>query len=338
MNGFPSWSFPLTWASFRRAASWAAALALSFGSVAAGQPLAVRTLGGIQLWTDHFIYGEWRIQQNAVTGDYRLLDDRDARHAAGSLDECRKRFEELRQQRQLPALKPTVVVILHGLGRSRQSMEGLAKFLRGQSDWTTINFSYASTRKGVAEHAQALAEVIGNLEGVERVHLVGHSLGNIVVRRYLSDRGKAGGDRRPSIGRVVMLAPPNQGSATARLLKDSRLFAWVAGASSQDLGGRWQELQTDLATPTDLGIIAGSTRGGKGSNPLIPGDDDVIVGLDETKLTGARDFLVVNSAHTWIMNHDEVQEATLRFLRDGWFRSEELRHPLTDAPTPPFGD
>lgn len=87
-------------------------------------------------------------------------------------------------------------------------------------------------------------------------------------------------------------------------------------------------LKPRLAIPRDFGIIAGSTLGGAGGNPLVDGDDDLIVGVEETKLRGATDFLVVPSTHTLLLAKREVRQATLRFLEHGYFVSADARKPL----------
>jgi pimeloyl-ACP methyl ester carboxylesterase len=302
----------------------------SLASGARAQKLEGPTLGGTQFWTDRLIYGEWRIQQNAVTGHFRLLDDHDVRQASGTYGECRAEFMRLKQERQLPPLKTTAVVTLHGLGGWRGIMQPLADYLAEEGNWTSINFTYASTRRNVADHAQALAAVIDNLADVDQVHLVAHSLGNIVVRRYLDLRAADRYSQRhgAKIGRVVMIGAPNQGSAVARLLENNKLFEWIGGSSAQQLGAAWAEIETRLATPPHFGIIAGTTLGGAGANPLVPGDDDLIVGVEETKLAGAEDFLVVPSTHTLLLTKREVRLATLKFLQEGFFISAEARQPI----------
>ena len=125
-----------------------------------------------------------------------------------------------------------------------------------------------------------------------------------------------------------MLAPPNRGSSFARTLKKSKVFEWITGDSGNQLGSSWDELEKKLATPANFGIVAGSTRDGRGTNPLILGDDDVVVGVNETRLPGAADFLVVPSIHTTIMNHDKVHRATHTFLKQGHFVSAEARKPI----------
>lgn len=310
------------------------ALLLSLvGSVSSAYAADGATLGGTQFWTDRLIYGEWRIQQNAVTGHYRLLDDENVRQASGTYSECRTEFLKLKKEHNLPPLKSTAVVTLHGLGAFRGVMQPIANYLAKEGDWTAINFSYASTRKSVADHALALEHVIDNLEGVEHVHLVAHSLGNIVVRRYFDLRAsQPNADRHgPRIERVVMIGPPNNGSAVARQLENSKLFEVVAGTSAEQLGEAWDELQPKLATPPHFGIIAGSTLGGNGTNPLVPGDDDMMVGVEETKLAGAEDFLTVSSTHTLLLFKREVREATLRFLQNGYFVAADKKQPIAAA-------
>ncbi|MBX9787769.1 MAG: alpha/beta fold hydrolase [Pirellulales bacterium] len=288
------------------------------------------TLGGTQFWTDRLIHGDWRIQQNAVTGHFRLLDDHNVRQASGTYSQCRAEFLRLKAERELPALKSTAVVTLHGLGGWRGLMQPLADYIAEQGNWTPINFTYASTRKTVEDHAQSLALVIDNLTDVEQVHFVAHSLGNVVVRRYLDLHAKdpAAERRGAKIGRVVMIGPPNNGSSVARLLESNKLFEWIGGSSAQQLGTAWDELKPRLATPQDFGIIAGSTFGGAGGNPLVEGDDDLFVGVEETKLPGAADFLTVPSTHTLLLAKREVREATLRFLEHGYFISADARKPL----------
>ena len=60
-------------------------------------------------------------------------------------------------------------------------MDPLVDYLRKDESWSVINMSYASTRRGVPDHSAALDSVIRHLQGVESIHLVGHSMGNIVV-------------------------------------------------------------------------------------------------------------------------------------------------------------
>jgi hypothetical protein len=82
----------------------------------------------------------------------------------------------------------------------------------------------------------------------------------------------------------------------------------------------------------EFGILAGGRGDDIGRNPLLDGDDDFVVSVAETRLAGARDFMVVPALHTVIMDHPAVQEYTVRFLQQGFFQSAERRCPI---PSPP---
>ena len=277
------------------------------------------TLGGKQFWTDHLVYGDYRIQQHAITGQFRLLDPDNRKIAGGDFERCRSEFRRRQLADEVPKLTPTVVLMLHGLGRSRSSMKKLAKAVHDATGWSVMTMEYASTRKSITDHAEALDSVLQNLPG-EKIHLVAHSLGNIVIRRYLKlytdPSTGTQGDRR--LGRIVMLGPPNQGAAMARLFQKIKPFEWIAGRSGMELATDAQALGRELAVPqVPFAIIAGSAFARRGGNPLIPGPDDLIVGVEETKLPGAADFLVVPHTHTWLMDQEVVQKATVKFLKEG---------------------
>lgn len=297
-----------------------------------GKPnVATPTLGGKQFWTDEVIFHEWRIQRSTITDNFRLIDENDVRRAWGSFTECREKLEEIKRDKKLEPMRGRVVILLHGLGRTRSSTRHMAKYLTEQGHLTVLQFGYASTRGDVADHAKSLARVVENLDGVEEIDFVAHSLGNLVIRHFLGDELARTEGRRadPRIKRIVMLAPPNNGAKLAQLLADNKLFKSIAGPPGAELGPHWAELEKHLATPTcEFGIIAGGRGEEHGHNPLLQADDDWIVAVPETKLPGAADFLVVPALHAFMMDEPKVQEATLSFLLHGYFESADRRHPL----------
>ena len=295
----------------------------------AGVP--VPTMGGLQLWADEVLFHGWRIQRNVTDDTYRLLDGNYLRHALGTFQQCRARLEEIRDDRKLPAMQGKAVVVLHGLWRTRNSMLLLARHLERESDYTVFNVGYPTTRQGIGEHAAALAKIIANLDGIEEINFVAHSLGNIVIRRYLADQTDeaAGRTADPRIKRFVMLGPPNHGSIAASSLAENRVFSAVTGKTGQELGREWAWLESDLATPRcEFGIIAGGLGNEQGFNPLLPGDDDGVVTVESTRLAGAADFLVVPVVHTLLITNRSVMEHTVRFLEHGHFVSAAEREPV----------
>ena len=292
----------------------------------------VPTMGGLQFWADELFFHGWRIQRRVTEGHCRLLDGNYLRHASGTYQECLAKLDEIRKERNLPPMQGKAVLVLHGLGRSRNSMLLLSEYLERSGGYTVFNVGYPSTRQSIGDHAKALAKIIENLDGIERISFVGHSLGNIVIRHYLADQTDEATGRRPDprIERFVMLGPPNHGSIAATRFADSRVFTSVLGEPGQQLGREWVWLESDLATPQcEFGIIAGGLGNEQGFNPMLPGDDDGVVTLESTRLARATDFLVVPVLHTLLPNDPRVMKYTLSFLNHGYFISADQRRPIT---------
>lgn len=304
-----------------------AAEAKAESSYSGGSP----TLGGKQFWTDELVFHDWRIQRHAYSGHCRLLDAENYRRMWGDFATCRAKLEQCAREENLPPLKSKVVIVLHGICRSRASMSEICEYVQQHSDYEVLNVSYASTRADLASHAAALARVIENLEGVEEIDFVAHSLGNLVIRHYLGDQTNKETGRKPDprIKRIVMLGPPNNGANLATTFRSNKLFGMIFGKSGKQLATDWDNLQQRLATPQcQFGIIAGGLGDDDGNNPLIDGDDDLIVSVAETRLPGASDFLVLPMTHRMLITDPQVHEYLLRFLQHGYFVSADQRQPI----------
>jgi pimeloyl-ACP methyl ester carboxylesterase len=289
------------------------------------------TLGGKQFWADELFFHDWHIQRNVLTGHCRLLSGSQMRHAWGTFDECRAKLELIKREQRLPPMDGKAVVVLHGLFRTPASMNKLCRVLREQGGYAVFNISYPSTRGTVADHAAALAKVIQNLEGIDEINFVGHSLGNLVVRHYLADHTQPEDRIKPDprIKRMVMLGPPNQGAKIAEALAEVGAFHAVAGKSASQLAREWLILEARLGTPDfQFGIVAGGRGTQSGYNPWLGGDNDLVVSVESTRLPGARDFAVVPVLHSFMMDDAVVQEYVLRFLRHGYFISDDRRQPI----------
>ena len=144
---------------------------------------------------------------------------------------------------------------------------------------------------------------------------VTHSLGGILVRHMHELPWR----------RVVMLAPPNQGSLVARAFRQLPAFRWFYGPAGQEVAraDEWPQ------PPAPFGVIAG-TQVTSISNPtswlttglrVFPGGEehDGTVSVAETRLPTMADFRTVRTSHTVIMNDPQVRAWVVQFLRHGRF-------------------
>ena len=128
-----------------------------------------------------------------------------------------------------------------------------------------------------------------------------------------------------------MLCPPNHGAVAAEKLGPVELSHLIGGPTFREIGQDWSKLEPTLATPPgEFGILAGGKGDNEGYNRLIPGDDDLVVSVNTTRLAGANDFRVVAAAHTFFMNNKMVQAYVQSYLQHGYFESEKTRQPVFD--------
>lgn len=219
-----------------------------------------------------------------------------------------------KSQRERPTRRECVCMV-HGLGRTSQSMRWLGAQFEKQG-YRVIHLSYRSTRQSISNSAEGLsAQLARKLTGEEaRVHFVTHSLGGIVVRALLQRH------RPGNLGRVVMLAPPNQGSEIVDHLRRNPLYRLATGPAGQELG-------TDArSTPNKLGSVdyeVGVIAGTRSVNPLftswIDGECDGKVSVKRACVGGMRDLFVLRSSHTFMMRNREVAAQALYFISHGKF-------------------
>lgn len=209
------------------------------------------------------------------------------------------------------------VILLHGLGRTWRSMMPLERDLR-DAGYEVRNIPYASTKETPDTLvAKLAAHVDACCREASRLHFVGHSLGGILIRLYLSEA------RPANLGRVVMLSPPNHGSEIVDNLGDAWLFERIMGPSAQQLGTAEDSLPNSLPEPDyEVGIIAASASVNPVGSAIIPGDDDGMVSICNMRLAGMTDFIVVDKSHAFVMQSTVVAEQVRAFLRKGRFTLE----------------
>lgn len=218
-----------------------------------------------------------------------------------------------------PGPDAETVIVVHGLGRTPASMAILVERLE-TAGFRVLNFGYPSIDEPIESLVARLRTKVEEccVQDMESVHFVTHSMGGILLRVYLAEHSPG------HAGRVVMLAPPNQGSEVADFVADfvgeSPVLSRILGPSGSRLGTDSTGIAQQLGPANfELGIITGNRSMNPIGSWLIPGPDDGKVSVDRARLEGAAAFLVIEATHTFIMNHRGVADQTIHFLREGRF-------------------
>ena len=195
-------------------------------------------------------------------------------------------------------------------------MRGVAAVLEA-AGYEAVAVGYPTLTSSIEAAAAAVTDQLVRL-GARPLYAVTHSMGGVLVRHLRDDR--------LAWKRIVMLAPPSQGSAVARAVQaavGADAFAQLPAASTLGTAtpAAWPY------PPAPFAVIAGTRRPGAfhpagwlGRWCLPPGEpSDGTVLVSETRLPGAAAFATVDAAHTAIMDHPEAQRLAIAFLRDGAF-------------------
>ncbi len=198
-------------------------------------------------------------------------------------------------------MKKPLVILLHGILRSKYSMYYLSAKLRKQG-FETYLFGYRSLTFDIDAHADQLKKEITDRFGHDReLNFVTHSLGSIIVRRFCAKY-----HANYKLGKVVMLGPPNQGSGLAKKLARISIIAKIMGPSFKQL--------CDLKIENSSDKIQISILAGRKKIPFLSVESDGIVSIEETKLEGAKLHLIFNGLHSFLMYNKPVINQTLEIL------------------------
>lgn len=212
------------------------------------------------------------------------------------------------------------VVLVHGLWMHGVAME-LARRRVARCGYRALSYTYPTMRLTLTENAERLIRYLRGLNA-PRLHLVGHSLGGLIVLRALDDAAAL------PPGRVVLVGTPCLGSHAARRLQRLPGGRTVLGRS---LIESLESPRPVRAPGRETGVIAGSVPIGLGQiiDPGLPRPNDGAVSVEETRLPGMRDHVVLRVSHSGMLVSRAVARQICAFLRDGAFAHWNCRDAKT---------
>ena len=203
------------------------------------------------------------------------------------------------------------VVVVHGLWMHGFTSLPMARHLRRKMHCPVYVFDYMSTLRALDHNSKQLFRYCQALEE-HTVHLVGHSLGGLVVVNMLNRHDFD----RP--GRAVAIGSPFGHSESGKRLAKIPLLGKILGRSLHQAHSR--EPMT-YQGEREIGVITATRPQGPGKIlGTMDAAHDGIVFTDETRLPGAKENLEMpDQTHTTSYFSRRAADRAADFLRDGKF-------------------
>lgn len=202
------------------------------------------------------------------------------------------------------------IIILHGLYMHGLVMQPLSQKLR-KLGYETQVISYNTV---AIDESSLFDSIDHSLNALTANVLVGHSLGGLMIKRYLANR-------KPTtslISHVVAIGSPLKGASIVGRIQDLGLGAILGNSPHHGLNKH----DDAWAFPQKLGSIAGTVP--IGARPLLIRNDNTMsdgtVTVEETRLDGMQDHIEVKQTHTSLIYNTFVPQQIDHFIRTDYFR------------------
>jgi pimeloyl-ACP methyl ester carboxylesterase len=210
-----------------------------------------------------------------------------------------------------------LVLLVHGFFRNDKDMEVLKTYLGdyGQ-DVYSVNLptTFQPLEKIYTSFKKQLLDIDTNI--YTKIHFVGHSMGGLIIRYYLSKH------KVPKLGRCVFIGTPNKGTRLADIGLKIPLLAQVL-KPIRALHSKALAIDLPQNNPTpDIGIIAGTNhRLITGCFLKKPNDGRVEVAANKLDVSLMKDFIALDYVHTKIHKEKITAELVYQFLEYGKFKA-----------------
>jgi pimeloyl-ACP methyl ester carboxylesterase len=209
------------------------------------------------------------------------------------------------------------VVLAHGYLRTYKDMDDLKinlEKLGYEVMLVDLPLTFSNIEYAASIFEKDINQLITNLEDNEKISLVGHSAGGLVIRLFLNNTINI-----DKIHRCVLIATPNKGCQLAEIAsRISRTFINIFQTLKSLKYEKIKKLNLSYNKNIEIGVIAGN------KNDLLLGkllntDNDGRVEIDSALYEEAKDYIIVPLNHRKIHHDFEIARKIDNFLESGSF-------------------
>lgn len=206
-------------------------------------------------------------------------------------------------------------ILVHGFNKDSRDMEQLKIHLT-LLGYECVLKDFPITYKEFDRAAVILEEVIKNsVNGTEKINLIGHSTGGLVIRKLLSET-----EYIDKINRCVLIATPNKGSSLAAIASKIKPFTSIYKTLKSLTYEYIEQLNLNHRSNVEVGAIAGNVSKlylGK----LMSVVNDGRVEVSSVYYPELKDFIILPYGHKEIHDQQETAKLIDAFLQTGKFKN-----------------
>nr|WP_268812452.1 alpha/beta hydrolase [Heyndrickxia ginsengihumi] len=207
---------------------------------------------------------------------------------------------------------------MHGFNKTSKDMWTLENNLK-QFGYECFSPDFELTYKEIEHSTAVLEEILEEMDTFhlktdEKVHLIGHSTGGLVIRKLIANSKYV-----HKIGRCVLIASPNKGSRLANIAGNIKPYVEIYKTLKSLRYESVAKLNHNDETDIEMAAIAGNHNNlllGK----LIGGVNDGRVEVESVYLPHLKDFMILPYGHKDIHHQPETARWVDAFLRTGKFQ------------------
>lgn len=208
------------------------------------------------------------------------------------------------------------VLLIHGFHRTYKDMTPLRDYLLTKG-YRVSRINLPLTYTTIEDATQVLIEIaekkLPKLQPGEKIHLVGHSTGGLIIRHFL-----AVSNFLPFIGRCVLIATPNQGYKLADYAeKLSKRYITIYKTMKSLQADQVNHLKL-IGREVEIGAIAG-TKSSPLLSQIIGTPNDGRLDINAVKYDELTDFITLPYRHTQIHKKEETAQLVDNFIKTGRF-------------------
>lgn len=216
------------------------------------------------------------------------------------------------------------VILVHGLWGTDLGLRCLGRRI-ARTGMTVTYYRYASWRESLEKSSRGLRELVRRSAGCT-VHLLGHSMGGIVIARMLE------GGSPPEVGKVALLGSPIRGSAIVTAVSGNPVGRFLIGPAALE---GIVENRPPAPANRPLLVVAGTSPLGIGLLFGLPRPNDGWIQVSETQVEGAKTILS-GAWHFGLLFSSKVAEGVCAFFQGETRPSGRIEQERSPWTTPGF--